>query len=370
MSTVGERHQGAPTASDHCWESGQRVWTVRGPVPPGELGITLVHEHLLLNGLSFFEPADGDDAEEFARAPVSLELAPRICAASCSNYDNLLLEDPGLAVEELREFERYGGRTIVDATSSVGLGRDPAGLRQIAEQTSLNVVMGCGFYCEYSQPDWVLEAEIDELTDFIVRDVTEGVDGIRAGIIGEIGINGQERGTWRNVGEMTPSEERALRAAARGSITTGAALYIHQPNRASAVRAIMDVLAEEEIRPNRVILGHMSSVPDFEAHLAALEAGFWIAYDNFGMSRLTNAWYRPIPDAQRIAWLLEVFRLGFGDQVLISHDVWCKVQLRRFGGDGYGHILRTIVPELRACGLTEADLDRLLVTNPARVLAF
>ena len=56
--------------------------------------------------------------------------------------------------------------------------------------------------------------------------------------------------------------------------------------------------------------------------------------------------------------------------MLISHDVWCKVQLRRFGGEGYGHVLRTIVPRLLERGLTDVDVRRLLVENPAEVLAF
>jgi phosphotriesterase-related protein len=231
--------------------------------------------------------------------------------------------------------------------------------------------MGCGFYCEYSHPDMVARASVEELTGFIVRELTEGVDGgIRAGIIGEIGINGQERGTLRYLGQMTPDEEKALRAAARASLETGAAICVHQPNRASAVPEIIRVLEEEGARPDRVILAHMSSVLDFAAHLDALGRGYWIAYDNFGMEHLANTWYQPITDEQRVEWLLEVFRRGYGGRVLISHDVWCKVQLRRFGGGGYGHILRVIVPRLREEGLTEIDIEQVLVGNPAEVLAF
>jgi phosphotriesterase-related protein len=349
----------------------RHVWTVTGPIEPGELGITLSHEHLLLDGSCFFEPDNADDAEVFANQRLTPELIPRVRAASCSNWDNLHLEDPALAADELEEFRALGGGSVVDMTSSVGVGRDPEGLRTIAERTGLWIIMGCGFYCEYSHPDMVGRASLEELTSFIVREVTEGVDGgIRAGIIGEIGINGQERGTLRYLGEMTPDEEKALRAAARASLETGAAICVHQPNRTSAVPEIIRVLEEEGTRPDRVILAHMSSVPDFATHLDAVERGYWIAYDNFGMGHLANAWYRPITDEQRVEWLLEVFRLGYGGRVLVSHDVWCKVQLRRFGGGGYAHILRAIVPRLRDAGLTDNDIEQLLVKNPAEVLAF
>ncbi len=369
MSTVGDLTQGAESTAPSA-ERAKRVWTVTGPVEPDSLGITLVHEHLLVDGSCFFVLDEAEDAEEFAGLPLSPSILGRVRAFSCSNHDNLLLDDLDLAAAELAEFTALGGRAVVDVTSSVGLGRDPRGLRALAERTGLRVVMGCGFYCEYSHPDSVAAASVEELTGFIVREVAEGVDGIRAGVIGEIGVNGQERGTWRYLGEMTPDEDKALRAAARASLATGAALTVHQPNRASTVPEIMRVLEEERVPPRRVVLGHMSSVPDFDMHLEALRRGYWIAYDNFGMEHLANAWYRPITDDQRIAWLVELFRRGFGGRVLVSHDVWCKAQLRRWGGAGYGHILRTVVSRLREAGLSEADVHRLLVTNPAEVLAF
>jgi phosphotriesterase-related protein len=345
------------------------VWTVSGPVAPADLGVTLVHEHLLLDGDCFFELSADADAEAFAQWPVTPDIIERVRAASCSNRDNLALDDLDLAVSELAEFVQLGGRTVVDVTSSVGLGRDPSGLRDVGRRTGANVVMGCGFYCEYSHPDFIASADVDALAALIHRELTEGVEGIRAGVIGEIGINGQERGTLRYVGEMTSSEERALRAACGASLETGAAVIVHQPNRSTVVPEIFSVLESEGVSPDRVVLGHMSSVPDFTMHIEALERGFWIAYDNFGMV-VENQWHRPVEDGQRIEWLLDVVRRGYREQLLVSHDVWCKVQLRRFGGGGYAHILRTIVPELRERGLSEDDVEQLLVRNPAEVLAF
>ena len=275
--------------------NGKRVWTVSGPVDPGELGVSLVHEHLLVDGSCFFVLDESEDAEEFALMPVTGELIPRVRAASCSNHDNLRLLDRELAVSELLEFQALGGRTVVDVTSSVGLGRDPAGLRAVADRTGLRVVMGCGFYCEYSHPDYVAAASQDELTEFICREVRDGVDGVRAGVIGEIGVNGQERGTWRQLGEMTPDEEKAL-ARRRSGLARNRGCDHASTSRIARARCRRSCacLEEEAVRPERVILGHMSSVPDFAMHLEALERGYWIAYDNFGMAHLANAWYTPI----------------------------------------------------------------------------
>src|SRR5262249_16975363 len=151
--------------------------------------------------------------------------------------------------------------------------------------------------------------------------------------------------------------------------TTGAPLTIHQPNRASAVHEILRILDEEQAPPDRVILGHMSSVPEFDVHLEALRRGFWIAYDNFGMN-LRNAWFRGTEDEQRVAWTAQVVAEGYGRRLVLSQAVWCKAQLLAYGGNGYGHILRTIVPALRDAGLSQDEIEQLIVHNPADVLAF
>jgi len=346
------------------------VMTVTGPLPVEKLGRTLTHEHLILDGSCFFEPPPNSEVAALVDAPMTPELAPQILEASCSNHDNLQLGEHELTLSEVSQFADLGGQSIVDVTSGVGLGRNPAGLRALSLKTGIPIVMGSGFYCEYSHPDWIAQSTIDDLMRVIVAEFADGVDGVQPGIIGEIGINGQLRATLQLIGEMTPDEEKALRAAARACRKTGAALCVHQPNRAAAVPAIISVLEDEAVEPSRVILAHMSSIPDFAMHELALERGYWIAYDNFGMSRLANARYRPLSDDQRATWAVEVFRKGYGDRLLISHDVWCKLQLRRFGGGGYAHILRTIVPDLIRRGLAQDDIDQLLIRNPAAVLPF
>ena len=209
----------------------RRVMTVRGPVAPDELGVTLVHEHLLLDGSCWLD--HDDDAEASARAarPVTIHRAPLIRDALTSNRDNLVLSDRDTAVAELLEFAKLGGGALVDVTS-VGLSPDPSGLQAIAEASDMHLVMGSGFYCEVAVPVRYSGLSTDELSEQIEASVTSGIDGVRAGIIGEVGVNGQERGTKRLVGEMTPFEERSVRAAARASLRTGAAVTVHLPDRA------------------------------------------------------------------------------------------------------------------------------------------
>src|SRR5262245_9384747 len=143
--------------------------TVLGPVDSSELGVTLPHEHVFLD-LTREYRGDG------------------------------LLNDPVLASHELTLYVEAGGRTLVDVTS-VGLQRDPLGLRSMATRTGLHIVMGAGFYRRPYFPAEVDTMSTDEVADWIVRDIEEGVDGVRAGVIGEIGCDQV----------MTAVEERSFR---------------------------------------------------------------------------------------------------------------------------------------------------------------
>ena len=117
------------------------------------------------------------------------------------------------------EFKRAGGNTIVDVTS-IGLGRDPMALQQVADATGLNIVMGAGWYQKFYHPDDMDQRTVEDLRDEIIGDIAVGVGGtgVRSGIIGEVGINGNP---------LTPNEMKSVRASAEASRATGAAITFH-----------------------------------------------------------------------------------------------------------------------------------------------
>ena len=132
------------------------VETVLGPVAADDLGPTLIHEHLQIDLWPWFD-APAADATGAERAIADLHVAddPTVMASVRADpfavRDNLVLDDPGLAVAELALFAAAGGRTIVDLTLDE-IGRDPGALRDIALRTGLNVVMGCGHYVGRAHP--------------------------------------------------------------------------------------------------------------------------------------------------------------------------------------------------------------------------
>ena len=164
--------------------------TVTGPVDAEALGITLPHEHLLLDLRNqFTEPADPIQRER-SHEPLTAANAALVRRNPYAIRDNLLLDDLELAAQETAPFQAAGGRTIVDCTS-IGIHRDPCKLQAIARRTGLNIIAGCGYYTHDTHPPEMAAWSIDTVAEQMIRDLTEGIDGsgIRAGVIGEIGTS-------------------------------------------------------------------------------------------------------------------------------------------------------------------------------------
>jgi len=244
--------------------------TVLGPIPAAELGITLMHEHLIVDVTSWWHPP-ADAA--LADAPVSAAIYGELRMDPFGNRDNCRLDDPQAAAEEVQIFRDLGGRTVADVTSR-GIGRNPNALRAIARTTGLNVIMGTGFYLEVAHPLEVRGMSADTIAQLIESDVVDGVDGIRAGIIGEIGISAA----------FSAEEQKVLRGAARAQRATRVPLTIHMPGWERLGHRVLDLVAEEGIDLHCVILDHMNPSGidlDYQASLA--ERGAYLEYDMIGM---------------------------------------------------------------------------------------
>ena len=342
-----------------------RVTGILGPIAAEDLGLTLSHEHLLADGTPYLEQPHNDEARLAVLCEVSAETRELIARHSCVNPANVMLDDPGLATREAAMFAAIGGSTIVDVTCE-GIGRRPRELELLARATGLNIVAGCGPYCEYALTPVLAARDIDEIEAAIRHDLSVGIDGtgVRAGVIGEIGVNGRPLGESRRTCLVTPVEERGLRAAARASLATGVPVVVHMPDVAEAVVAAAAILEDEGLDPDMVCLAHMSSVLDLELHHEMIRRGYWIAYDDLGMN-IANGYITDANDERRVAWLSELLRRDLAPRILVSHDVWCKIQLAHFGGGGYTYIQEVILPWLRREGASEAQLLQLTVGNPA-----
>ena len=117
-------------------------------------------------------------------------------------------------------------------------------------------------------------------------------------------------------------------------------------------------------------MGHMDANPDLDYHLRVAERGVFVEYDHFGREYYAgHMQQRYTQDERRVELLLTLLERGFVDQLLVSQDVCAKIDLHRHGGNGYDHVVRRIVPRLRAAGIGDDAVGAILVDNPRRALA-
>jgi len=195
-----------------------KVQTVLGTVDAEDLGITLAHDHVLVDvSIMFVEPED-ESQKELAHQKISLQNRGWIGYNWTSNRDNVELTEMDVAIAELKRFVDVGGRSIVDPTN-VGLGREPEALAKIARETGMNIVMGAGYYLGNTHPADMSSRGQDSIAREIIADIQLGIGDqqIRAGLIGEIGCTYP----W------LPNEKKSLHAAVDAQLETGAALMVH-----------------------------------------------------------------------------------------------------------------------------------------------
>ncbi len=333
------------------------VQTVRGPVPVHDLGITLSHEHLLNDVSSWWtrSGSDGLDPDEFANAPISEDVLWDLRQDPFGNLANLALDDVDVACDELGRFAALGGRTVVE-TTGWGIGRDLAGLKRLSERTGVHVVAGTGFYLEASHPVDLKALGADGVTDCILADLRDGQDGVRPGIIGEIGVSA----------DFTLAEQVSLRGALAAQVETGLPVQVHLPGWLRLAGTVLDHVASVGADPSKVVLCHMGpSGEDLDYQRAAMDRGAWVQYDMLGMEVYYADQAVQCPsDEQNATHLARLVSLGYGGQLLLSQDVFVKSLLRRHGGPGYAHILQYFAPRLRRHGVDEAQVLSMMTDNP------
>ena len=336
-----------------------KVMTVLGAVEPDRLGFTLMHEHLYLDLRKNHLPDPGLTPTERAVWESEVNLSNlHLARRGFPLLDNYLLDDEDEAMAEASRFKALEGGTIVDVTSR-GLGRDPEALKRASVATGLNIVMGSGWYQKVFHPDDMDSRSVETLADEIVHDVTVGVGdtGIKSGIIGEIGINGDP---------ITDNEARSIRAAARASLLTGAAISFHSPQLKPEKQAVLDIVEDEGADLTRTILGHSCEMADdLPFMLELLERGIYIQFDTLGVVDTTERRGRDHLVATAIPQLIDA---GYGDRILLSQDVCWKVHFTSYGGTGYTHIQETFLPYLSALGVTDEAQREITVENPKGAL--
>lgn len=343
--------------------SGQ-VMTVLGPIAVEDLGVTLVHEHILSDvGGNGPEPVEAARKALFHH-PLTIDILGDVRALPQSNRDNQLLTDVDLMASEVAKYGQSGGRSMVDPTTDALMGRDVGGLQEISRRSGVNIIASAGHYIELFHPPELKGMSADDIADEVVRDLTEEIPGtgVRAGSIGEIGIDK----------DFSPQEEKNLRGAARASARTHVPLSIHTigVSAPDTRRRVLDIVEEEGADVRHTMMDHMTIRPTgFDTQLELASRGAFLGYDSVSSDFEWGERGSGLCDHEIAADVKRLIDAGFINQVLLSHDLHLKIMLTAYGGGGYGYILRTFVPKLRAHGITDEQITTLLVENPRRYFA-
>ncbi|MGH8958161.1 MAG: phosphotriesterase family protein [Acidimicrobiia bacterium] len=301
-----------------------KVRTVLGDVDPSSLGVTYGHEHVSFNPLL-------DRGSDFIRIEHSRSF------------------------EELSRFRLAGGSALVDATVAE-LGRDPTGLRDLSKASGIHVVAACG----HSSQEWwdgALDLQLRsdlELVEEFVSDLTDGIGdtGVRAGII-KIGTS---------MDEVTNTEGRIIKAAAAAQRATGAPITTHTTAGTMGLEQIRRLyLAGADL--SKVCIGHLDRRLVIEEHLEIAGTGVYLGYDQVSKEKYAS-------DANRAQFLSRLVDAGFGDRVILGSDLARRSDLAAWGGSpGLTHLATSFVDLLGQHGL-DPEVERFLIENPRRFLAW
>ena len=313
------------------------VETVNGPVDLDELGFTLIHEHFRAT----------DEAMRF-------------------QFPHLYDEDAEweAAISDANGVKSHGVRTVVEP-SAMFLHRDVAFSKRVADESGLNVVPATGVYTYDHLPQPLGNRSEDEIAAIFVHEIENGIQGtdIKAAFIK---CAADEPG-------VTPNVEKIHRAAARASQQTGRPIMAHSRPASGTGLDQMKVFTEEGVDPAKVQIAHTGDTDDLDYIERLLDTGCWIGMDRYGLDIV-------LPTEQRQKTVLALLEKGHADRMFLSQD-WCSTldwvtaeqeeQIKPQAAPKLSmtFLFEEVIPELKERGMTDEQLDQMMVENPKRWLA-
>jgi len=317
------------------------VETVRGPVELSDLGPTLMHEHVYVLSTEYVQNYGSDWWDEEFRVAD--------------------------AIAKLNSMYAKGIHTIVDPTVW-GLGRYIPRIQRIAAQTPVNIIVATGLYVyeelpheyAYRGPGLLFDMPEPMVTDFS-GDITEGIAGT--------GVKAAFLKCAMETPELTPGVERIARAIARTHLETGAPITVHTSGPHQTGRIAVRIFREEGVDLARVVIGHAGDTNDLDYLTELADAGVLLGMDRFGLDVYN-------PTAERVKTIAALAARGYAPSMVLAHDASCFIdwfgaihdEIRPVAAPNwhYEHISDDVLPALLEAGVTQAQIDTMLLENPVR----
>jgi phosphotriesterase-related protein len=324
-----------------------RVETVRGPIEAGELGTTLIHEHLRV----------WDEAvhDQWPSAGTAKEDGPHGVGPG-GDYE--------VAVREAKAAVELGVQSICDP-SAMFLGRDVDFMRRVSEESGLQVVPCTGIYTYDYLPQFFLNRDPDQIAELFVADIEQGIQGteIKAAFIK---VAADEPGVTENI-------EKVHRAAARASVRTGAPIMAHTRPASNTGPRQIEIFEEEGVELSKVQLAHTGDTDDLDYIEGVLEKGVWIGLDRYGLELF-------LPYDRRQPTTKALLERGYADRFFLAADSCATLDyypaaaIEQLVTAGMAKdwtiriVPEKVLPELREAGMTEEQERAIMVDNPVRWL--
>lgn len=254
--------------------------------------------------------------------------------------------------KELCRLYELGVRRILDVTN-IGMGRNSNYCRLMEENTGIQILSATGFYKEPFLPEFVYTMSVRELAGLAIKEISEGMEntGIKASVIGEFGTSKDT---------FTEMERKVFDSMALAAVQTGAVVTTHTTLGTMALEQA-EYLKAEGIKPENIIIGHLDLSQNPETIISVLKEGVNIGFDTVGKNNYC-------PDTFRAQMLKRIAKEGYLDQVVLSMDITRKSHLKKWGGPGYAYLIETFLPMLQEYGLSEKQIQQLMIDNPNRIL--
>ena len=332
------------------------IQTVNGIIAANDCKMVLAHEHLFID-------LSNQAAPEASLCPVTAADRAQFMCDPYAIKDNLLISDLAAAQKECASLTDAGCNLVVDCTTDE-IGRDPVLLKKLSDTSGINIVMGCGFYTGDTHSEAFKAMSADESAENLIAEITCGINGIKPGVIGEIGTST----------EILPGEYKALQIAAKAHLASGLAVQIHiYPWSQNGLEAA-GILLKSGVAPEKIVICHSDVELNTDYIFELLKLGVYVEFDNFG-KEFTPAdggfsAGRFALDKERCRIAAEIIRRNFGSQLLLTNDICLKCMLTEFGGAGYRHIFDNIAPMLTDEGIEKEYIQEIILRqNPIKMLS-
>ncbi len=300
--------------------------TTLGHYTQDQLGMILPHEHIFVD----LGPIEDENWKRADPDAVVAMMAPEL------------------------ELAREVGVTALVECTPLGVGRRAEIVKAVSEAANFPVVIPTGIYREPWVPQWVHEAPMEEIREWMIAELTDEVEG--SGVQAAwIKLSAGDEG-------LTPVETKILRAAAQAGKVTGAVIGSHSI-RGTVVKDQLKIIQEEGYSPERFIWIHTQADENFDLHLEIAQRGTWLEYDSIGSDWTPEGFF-----IENIPRLLDA---GYGSQLLLSHDRGWYDPSQPGGGESkpFTFLSEVFIPKVQEIGLDDAVIQQLTCANPFNAFA-